>query len=98
MITIITILSGGTGTPKLLQGIKEVIDPGEIRIIVNTGEDLKQSGVLISPDIDTVTYTMANIIDQEKWYGIEDDTYHFHNTMKNLGKEELLTIGDKDRA
>ena len=58
----ITVLSGGTGTPKLLQGLKEVIDPKDITIVVNTLENEYFSGVYVSADIDTVLYTMADMI------------------------------------
>lgn len=98
MINIITLLSGGTGTPKLLQGLTEIISPEEINVIVNTGEDVEQTGVKISPDIDTVVYTLADIIEDEKWYGIKNDTFETHKMLKKLGERELLRIGDKDRA
>ncbi|WP_455645815.1 2-phospho-L-lactate transferase [Methanosphaera sp.] len=94
----ITVLSGGTGTPKLLQGIKEVINPSELNIIVNTLENDYFSGVYVSADIDTVLYTMSNLINDELWYGRKDDTFHTHDTLEKLGFHETLRIGDKDRA
>jgi LPPG:FO 2-phospho-L-lactate transferase len=94
----ITVLSGGTGTPKLLQGLKEVIDPSLINIIVNTVENDYFSGVYVTPDIDTVLYTMADLINSETWYGIKDDTFITHEKLNKLGSPELLKIGDKDRA
>jgi len=97
-MNIITLLSGGTGTPKLLQGLTEIIPPEEITVIVNTGEDVEQTGIEISPDIDTVVYTLADIIEDEKWYGIKDDTFETHKMLKKLGERELLRIGDKDRG
>ena len=66
----ITALSGGTGTPILLQGIKEVVDTKELSIIVNTLENDYFSGVYVSADIDTVLYTMADMINDETWYGV----------------------------
>ena len=56
----ITVLSGGTGTPKLLQGLKEILNPSELTIIVNTLENDYFSGVYVSADIDTVLYTMSD--------------------------------------
>lgn len=94
----ITVLSGGTGTPKLLQGIKEVYNQEDINIIVNTLENNYFSGVYVSADIDTVLYTMADIINDETWYGIKEDTFITHNRLKELGMDELLKIGDIDRA
>ncbi|MBQ6099424.1 MAG: 2-phospho-L-lactate transferase [Methanobrevibacter sp.] len=94
----ITVLSGGTGTPKLLQGLKEIIDPAELTIIVNTLENDYFAGVYVSADIDTVLYTMADLINEELWYGIKDDTFITHERLEEIGCSELLRIGDKDRA
>lgn len=94
----ITVLSGGTGTPKLLQGLKEIVDPEELTIIVNTLENDYFSGVYVSADVDTVLYTMADMINEEFWYGIADDTFITNERLAELGSPELLRIGDKDRA
>ena len=94
----ITVLSGGTGTPKLLQGLKEIVDPGELTIVVNTLENDYFAGVYVSADIDTVLYTMADLINDELWYGIKDDTFITHERLEEIGCAELLRIGDKDRA
>lgn len=94
----ISILSGGTGTPKLIQGIIKIIDPEDINVIVNTVENTYISGNYIAPDIDTVMYTLAGMINEETWYGIHDDTFITHETLKKIGYNEILRIGDKDRA
>ncbi|MBO7719587.1 MAG: 2-phospho-L-lactate transferase [Methanosphaera sp.] len=94
----ICVLSGGTGTPKLLQGLKEVVNPEELTVIVNTLENDYFSGVYVSADIDSVMYTLTDLINEEVWYGRRDDTFHTHETLKRLGFEETLRIGDKDRA
>jgi len=94
----ITVLSGGTGTPKLLQGLKEIIDPSELTIVVNTLENDYFAGVYVSADIDTVLYTMSDLINDELWYGIKDDTFITHEQLEKIGCSELLRIGDKDRA
>ena len=94
----ITVLSGGTGTPKLLQGIKEIVNPEELTIIVNTLENDYFSGVYVSADIDTVLYTMADMINDELWYGVKNDTFITHERLNELGCGELLRIGDIDRA
>ncbi len=94
----ITVLSGGTGTPKLLQGIKEIVKPEELTIIVNTLENNYFSGVYVSADIDTVLYTMSDLINEEFWYGRRDDTFYTHETLEKLGFHETLRIGDKDRG
>ncbi len=94
----ITVLSGGTGTPKLLQGIKEVVDEKELNIVVNTLENNYFSGVYVAADIDTVLYTMSDRINEKTWYGLKDDTFHTHEQLKKYGFNETLRIGDKDRA
>jgi len=94
----ITVLSGGTGTPKLLQGLKEIVDPKALNIIVNTLENDYFSGVYVSADIDTVLYTMADMINDELWYGVKDDTFITHERLEEIGCPELLRIGDIDRA
>ena len=94
----ISVLSGGTGTPKLIQGMVEIFDPSDLNIIVNTVENTYISGNYIAPDIDTVMYTLAGIINENTWYGIKDDTFITHETLKKIRHEEILRIGDKDRA
>ena len=94
----ITVLSGETGTPKLLQGLKETLNPSELTIIVNTLENDYFSGVYVSADIDTVLYTMSDLINDEFWYGIKGDTFITHERLEEIGCAELLRIGDKDRA
>lgn len=94
----ITVLSGGTGTPKLLQGLKEIVDPSELTIVVNTLENEYFSGVYVSADIDTVLYTMADMINDDVWYGVKNDTFITHDRLEEIGCPELLRIGDIDRA
>ena len=94
----ITVFSGGTGTPKLLQGLKELVDPSELTIVVNTVENEYFSGVYVSADIDTVLYTMSDMINDEFWYGVKNDTFITHDRLEEIGCPELLRIGDIDRA
>ncbi|WP_407375022.1 2-phospho-L-lactate transferase [Methanobrevibacter sp.] len=94
----ITVLSGGTGTPKLLQGLKEIVDPSDLTIIVNTLENDYFSGVYVAADIDTVLYTMSDLINDEFWYGIKGDTFITNEALEKIGCPELLRIGDRDRA
>ncbi|MGL6298897.1 MAG: 2-phospho-L-lactate transferase CofD family protein, partial [Methanobacteriaceae archaeon] len=94
----ISVLSGGTGTPKLLQGIKEIYDNSKINVIVNTVENDYFSGVYVAPDVDTVLYTLSDMINSETWYGIKNDSFITHESLEKLGTPELLRIGDKDRG
>lgn len=92
------VLSGGTGTPKLLAGLRKVLPASELTVIANTADDLWVSGNLVSPDLDTVLYTLAGMIDQKRWWGIENDSFKTHEFLKGLGHQELLALGDLDRA
>ncbi|WP_342770911.1 MULTISPECIES: 2-phospho-L-lactate transferase [unclassified Methanoculleus] len=94
----ITFLSGGTGTPKLLRGMLELLEEREIAVIVNTAEDMWLSGNHLSPDTDTVMYLFAGILDTGQWWGIRNDTSITHGLLARLGIEEFIAVGDQDRA
>ena len=92
------VLSGGTGTPKLLMGLKELVPPEQLSVVVNTAEDLWISGNYISPDLDSVLYTLADMIDEKRWWGIKGDRTWTHDFLISLGLQEKLVIGERDRA
>ena len=92
------VLSGGTGTPKLIRGLRRLIPDEEITVIVNTAEDTWVSGNLVSPDMDTVTYLFAGMLDESKWWGVKDETYHTNKALREIGIKEKMLIGDKDRT
>ena len=94
----ITLLSGGTGTPKLLRGIRDHTEDQKINIVVNTAEDVWISGGHLSPDIDTVMYLFAGVLNMETWWGIAGDTFLTHKAVLDLGTDEYIAIGDRDRA
>jgi LPPG:FO 2-phospho-L-lactate transferase len=94
----ITFLSGGTGTPKLLRGMQKVMDRHEIAVVVNTAEDIWISGNHISPDVDTVMYLFSGILNTDTWWGVRNDTFTTHEEATRLGLDEFIAIGDRDRA
>jgi LPPG:FO 2-phospho-L-lactate transferase len=94
----ITFLSGGTGTPKLLRGMRELLDERDIAVVVNTAEDTWLSGNHLSPDVDTVMYLFAGILDTSRWWGIKNDSYVTHDLLARLGIDEFIAVGDQDRA
>jgi LPPG:FO 2-phospho-L-lactate transferase len=94
----ITVLSGGTGSPKLLRGLRRVIDEKDLTIIVNTAEDQWLPHGYFSPDVDTVVYTLTGMVEDLHWHGIKGDTFYTHGILKRLGATEYLKIGDADRA
>ena len=97
----VCLLSGGTGTPKLIQGLKKIMPEEDISVIVNTGEDTWVGDLYLSPDVDTVLYTFSDLINEETWYGVKNDTFITHETLKKYESKdfkEFLKIGDRDRA
>ncbi|MCZ7398341.1 MAG: 2-phospho-L-lactate transferase [Candidatus Methanoperedens sp.] len=92
------VLSGGTGTPKLIQGLRKLVADEEITVIVNTAEDITVSGNHVSPDVDTVLYLFSGQLDDTKWWGIKNDTFHTNNALQRMSFNEKLMLGDADRA
>jgi len=94
----IVVLTGGTGGAKLIEGLAAEIDPAELTIICNTGDDCVFHGLHISPDIDTITYTLAGLIDDAKGWGIKGDTFTTLEQLGRLGADTWFKLGDKDLA
>ena len=94
----IAFLSGGTGTPKLLRGMRFHRKDRDLAVVVNTAEDLWISGNHLSPDVDTVIYLFAGLLDTDTWWGIEGDTFVTHDAILAKGGTEFIRIGDRDRA
>lgn len=94
----ITTLAGGVGAARFLQGLVNVVPEKDITVIVNTGDDIDLHGLHISPDIDIVMYTLAGIVDEEKGWGIQGDTFHCLELLDKYGFETWFNLGDKDLA
>jgi LPPG:FO 2-phospho-L-lactate transferase len=90
-----TFLSGGTGTPKLLAGADDVFDPGETTVVANTGDDIELGGHLVCPDVDTVLFLWADLLDRETWWGIEDDTAETHDRLQEMAETAGLSTGPR---
>ncbi len=82
----VTFLSGGTGTPKLLTGLSAVFDPLSTTVIANTGDDIELSGLFVCPDVDTVLYHRGGLLDTQRWWGIEGDTTNTHDEVTRLAE------------
>lgn len=93
----ISILSGGTGGIKLLQGFLRIMDQENIFVIANVADNMFLDYGYFAPDVDTALYAAANIL-SEKYYGVKNDTYNTREMLLKYGYEEFLEIGDKDRA
>jgi LPPG:FO 2-phospho-L-lactate transferase len=94
----ITALAGGVGASKLLLGLYQEMDPADLTIIVNTGDDIVLHGLKISPDLDIVTYTLAGVVDQKKGWGLSAETFHALKHLAAYGRSNWFNLGDRDLA
>jgi LPPG:FO 2-phospho-L-lactate transferase len=91
----VTYLSGGTGTPKLLRGADGVFPPEEATVVANTGDDVELGGHLVCPDVDTVLFLGGDRLDRETWWGIEDDPATTHEELHDLAAPAGLDDGPR---
>jgi len=96
--TKILALCGGIGGAKLALGLSRILAPGQLTVAINTGDDFEHLGLHISPDIDTVIYTLAGINDTERGWGLAGETWHFMESLSRLGGEAWFQLGDRDLA
>ena len=94
----LSLLTGGTGGAKFLQGLVRIIPPEEITVIVNTGDDLLCWGLHVSPDLDSILYALAGLLSRERGWGIEGDTFTCLERMRQLGAPAWFQLGDRDLA
>lgn len=94
----ITVLTGGTGGAKFVQGLMQVVPQRELTLIVNTGDDLEWWGLHVSPDLDSITYALAGKLSRERGWGVDGDTFHCLEQMRTLGAPAWFRIGDCDLA
>jgi len=94
----ITALAGGVGGAKLAHGFSKLLSSDEFTVIVNTGDDFEHFGLYISPDLDTVCYTLADRSNQTTGWGRRDETFHVLETIRELGGPDWFSLGDKDLA
>jgi LPPG:FO 2-phospho-L-lactate transferase len=95
---VIIALSGGVGGAKLALGLSRIMPPEDLLVVVNTGDDFEHLGLSISPDIDTVAYTLAGLANREVGWGRHDETWSFMQTLEALGGETWFRLGDRDVA
>jgi LPPG:FO 2-phospho-L-lactate transferase len=91
-------LAGGVGGAKLARGLADVLGPDELLVVVNTGDDFVHLGLHISPDVDTVVYTLAGINNPIQGWGIAGETWGFMRALEALGGETWFQLGDRDLA
>jgi len=91
-------LAGGVGAARLLRGLVEVVPPEHVVAIVNSGDDREFYGLHVSPDLDIVTYTLADRVDREKGYGLAGDSFTVIDALARFGHETWFRLGDADLA
>ena len=94
----ITALAGGTGAAKLLRGLARLIDPRDLTVVVNTGDDAEIWGLHVSPDLDTVCYTLSGVIDERKGWGLTGETFNTLDQIARFGEPAWFNLGDRDLA
>jgi LPPG:FO 2-phospho-L-lactate transferase len=93
----VVVLAGGTGGAKLARGMLDVVDPEDLVVIANTGDDIGIYGAHVSPDPDLVTFWLADRIDERGW-GLEGDTFQVMDGLRELGVDVWFNLGDRDLA
>lgn len=91
-------LSGGVGGAKLALGLSAVLDAGSLAVAVNTGDDFEHLGLHVSPDLDTMLYTLAGLSDPVRGWGRADESWNFMSALSSLGGESWFALGDRDLA
>jgi LPPG:FO 2-phospho-L-lactate transferase len=91
-------LAGGVGGAKLAFGLARILSPEALTIVVNTGDDDEFHGLHVSPDLDTVMYTLAGLANPETGWGLRDESFHALEQIERLGGETWFKIGDRDLA
>ncbi|WP_435066881.1 2-phospho-L-lactate transferase [Haloplanus sp. C73] len=91
----VTFLAGGTGTPKLLDGVDAAFDPEELTVVANTGDDVELGGLLVCPDLDTVLFRGGGVLDRERWWGLDGDTTATHDELDRLANVAGLDAGPR---
>ncbi len=94
----VALLAGGTGGTKLAHGFAQVLDPGDLSVVANVGDDFELHGLHVAPDIDALLYTLGGLIDAEQGWGVRDDTFTGHAMLERYGEPGWFRVGDADLA
>jgi len=92
----VVVLSGGVGGARFLRGVVGVVDPGNVSIVGNVADDIEVLGLQVSPDLDSILYTLTGLADEERGWGRAGETWHALDTVAQLGGESWFRLGDRD--
>lgn len=94
----IVALSGGVGGARLLDGFAQALAPGDLTAVVNTGDDFVHLGMYVSPDLDTVMYSLSGLADEARGWGLAGETFAGLSMVKRYGGSDWFALGDRDLA
>jgi LPPG:FO 2-phospho-L-lactate transferase len=92
----VVVFSGGVGGARFVRGIVDVVEPAEVTVVGNVGDDLEVLGMHVSPDLDSVVYALAGLNDEQRGWGRADETWNALATVADLGGESWFGLGDRD--
>jgi LPPG:FO 2-phospho-L-lactate transferase len=92
----VVLLAGGLGGSRFARALTETLPPRDVTVVGNVGDDLKVSGLHVSPDLDTILYTLAGVLDEERGWGRADETWNARGAATRLGGEAWFQLGDLD--
>lgn len=92
----VTVLSGGVGGARFLRGVTAVVHPANVSIVGNVADDIELLGLHVSPDLDSILYTLTGLADEQRGWGRADETWHALATIDELGGEAWFKLGDRD--
>jgi len=98
LVAVLVALCGGVGAARMLSGLVRVVPPADITAVVNVGDDMELHGLHVSPDLDTVTYTLAGMDNPETGWGVSGETWTVMEELSRLGGEDWFRLGDRDLA
>src|SRR5436190_20709724 len=92
----VVVLSGGVGGGRFVRGLAEVVDPAELTVVGNVGDDLEVLGLHVSPDLDSILYALAGLNDEERGWGRAGETWNALEEVARLGGDAWFKLGDRD--
>jgi LPPG:FO 2-phospho-L-lactate transferase len=92
----VTVLSGGVGGARFVQGLVEVVQPSDVTVVGNVGDDVEVLGLHVSPDLDSIVYALAGVNDDERGWGRANESWRALETVRELGGESWFQLGDLD--
>ena len=94
----VVVLAGGVGAARFLRGLTRVVDPEDVTVVVNVGDDIELHGLRICPDLDSITYWLTGLVHPEQQWGRADERFTVREELERLGHDQWFTLGDRDLA